>query len=328
MHSSSLLLSFATLFMMVLLIDAATLTTPQLSAENVNYMSSGMISPKYFTTTTPTLLENCRKYLYKLLRLVSNVNGSESLDPNEEFVPEYLRQYMRFWYEDYWISCVFDPIYFAHIMYHGFLPIACQEAGAVYALPKLHIERCVLDPKILHIPKSVRKKAKYYTLTFNKAFDSVVKGCHDQHGEDWLYPDVVRVFRALLSGILVFENQVRVISVELWKGDQLVAGELGYVSGAVYTSLTGFVSPEASGAGTVQLYALGSYLHARGFQLWDLGMSMDYKLKMGARDIPRVEFLKKIHALRSSKVSFRNDKINAKNIMDQHILATNTTQNK
>ncbi|OQS01436.1 hypothetical protein ACHHYP_00740 [Achlya hypogyna] len=245
---------------------------------------------------------------------------ARSLTPDEEFVPERLRPYMHHSHEDFWVSRCFQPEFLALIMHEGFLPIATEHARTVYLLPKLHIERCILEPRTFHVPKNVRKKAKPYTLKFNTDFDGVVRGCHDQHGIAWLYPEVVKGFRGLLPGIQLSANdEVRLHSVELWKDDRLVAGELGYTNGAMYTSLTGFVRSDASGAGTVQLHALGCYLHVQGFQLWDLGMSMEYKLNMGAIDVPRTTFVAMVHDLRSVPVAFAQDDVNAKTIIDIHL---------
>ena len=36
---------------------------------------------------------------------------------------------------------------------------------------------------------------------------------------------------------------------------------------------------------------LGVHLHACGMQYWDLGMSMDYKISMGAYEVARQRFL-------------------------------------
>lgn len=70
---------------------------------------------------------------------------------------------------------------------------------------------------------------------------------------------------------------------------RLVAGELGYTVGTMYTSLTGFSS--ADGAGTVQLAATGRVLQAAGFDAWDLGMDMAYKRRMGAARVARRPFV-------------------------------------
>ncbi|OQS02719.1 hypothetical protein THRCLA_04935 [Thraustotheca clavata] len=201
-------------------------------------------------------------------------------------------------------------------MYEGFLPIATKQHRTVYLLPKLHLERCVLTPKTLHIPKSIRKKAKHYTLTFNTAYNDVVKGCHAQHGVAWLYPEVVEGFRGLLPGLWLSSTEcIRLYSIELWKDGVLVAGELGYTNGKMFTSLTGFVHPDASGAGTMQLYALGSYLNVNGFHLWDLGMSMDYKLRIGGYDIPRKQFVSHVHQLRSQTIPFPESALNLMSVM-------------
>lgn len=58
-------------------------------------------------------------------------------------------------------------------------------------------------------------------------------------------------------------------TIEVWDGDDLVAGEVGISVGQIYMSLTGFC--HQSGAGTVQLQALGRLLGQLGFKLWDLG---------------------------------------------------------
>eukprot|EP00808_Paulinella_micropora_P009173 g34940.t1 len=69
----------------------------------------------------------------------------------------------------------------------------------------------------------------------------------------------------------------------------LVAGELGYMHGSVYTSLTG--ARKVDGSGTVQLMALVKAMKKTGVKLWDLGMSMSYKEDLGATSVPRAEFL-------------------------------------
>ena len=74
---------------------------------------------------------------------------------------------------------------------------------------------------------------------------------------------------------------------------RLVAGELGYAVGKVYTSLTGFYSN--GGEGSVQLCALGRMLSQCGFAMWDLGMGgsgMKYKTELGAHMLKREDFLK------------------------------------
>lgn len=79
---------------------------------------------------------------------------------------------------------------------------------------------------------------------------------------------------------------------------RLVAGELGYTVGSSYTSLSGFRLSDANGAGTVQCCAVAKLLLRCGFQMWDLGMGMTYKYELGAKDVPRSEFLSHLSRMR------------------------------
>ncbi|PHJ24413.1 leucyl phenylalanyl-trna protein transferase [Cystoisospora suis] len=79
-----------------------------------------------------------------------------------------------------------------------------------------------------------------------------------------------------------------------WK---LCAGEIGVRIGGVYTSLTGF--SEVNEAGNIQMACLGILLKRTGVHLWDLGMEMDYKMRIGAEMTPRTSFLRAFRKARS-----------------------------
>ncbi|RLN90889.1 hypothetical protein BBJ28_00000333 [Nothophytophthora sp. Chile5] len=222
-----------------------------------------------------------------------------------EYVPEHLRQFVFHSQDDFYVSRFFDPLLLSHLMFEGFLPIASEFQGRCFLLPKLHRQRCVLQLQAApqHVPKSVRKRGSKYTLVLNRDFDAVVQGCHEKHGIPWLYPPIVAGFRVLFeagdAGVELFPGRkVRFFTVELYDTatDTLAAGELGYTIGSVYTSLTGF--SRASGAGTVQLHALSKLLYLSGMKLWDLGMSMAYKMSLGAQDLDRDDFLEELYKWR------------------------------
>lgn len=81
---------------------------------------------------------------------------------------------------------------------------------------------------------------------------------------------------------------------------KLAGGELGYAFGKIYTSLTGFAAEDS--AGSVQLAALGTLLWSLGFDMWDMGMSLDYKAKLGAHEMERDDFVNKVKELRVQNV--------------------------
>ena len=94
-------------------------------------------------------------------------------------------------------------------------------------------------------------------------------------------------------------------SIELWDKEtgNLVAGEIGYAIGGVYTSLSGFRKPGTKSAGTIQCCCVAALLRRSGFVIWDLGMGMEYKYKLGAKDVPRKEFLQRLRSVRGMQVT-------------------------
>jgi Leu/Phe-tRNA-protein transferase len=94
-------------------------------------------------------------------------------------LPQYLSHLVRHYHDDFYISRSFETQLIVQLMAEGFLPIATRG----YLLPKLHIERCILqlNPQSkLHISRSTRKKSKSFLLSVNECFDAVVAGCHRQ----------------------------------------------------------------------------------------------------------------------------------------------------
>jgi hypothetical protein len=76
----------------------------------------------------------------------------------------------------------------------------------------------------------------------------------------------------------------------------IVAGEIGYIIGKTYTSLSGFSSKQKkhNNYGTAQLVLLAQYLQEQGFSFWNLGQPyMDYKLALGAKVYERKTFLER-----------------------------------
>jgi len=199
------------------------------------------------------------------------------------------------------------PQLIALLIWHGFLPMALM--GNL--LPKIHKARCVMPPREVHVGRRLPRKAKGYRLTIDTAWDLVVDNIQrltftNQPGDCWLTDDLARAYLAVGSVDAQWRRGgVAFHSVELWhtKSGELVAGEIGYTCGSVYSSCTGFTRKEQfPGAGTVQLAALGCWLERCGFALWDLGMGMDYKFELGGKLVPRAEWALHVRNLRSVEV--------------------------
>jgi hypothetical protein len=84
--------------------------------------------------------------------------------------------------------------------------------------------------------------------------------------------------------------------------ESLLAGEIGFSVGKVYTSLSGWTQQRTRERhGKSQLVLLGLWLKKRGYELWSLGHCyspmMEYKRQLGHRIWPREDFraLLKLH---------------------------------
>ncbi|GBE60768.1 hypothetical protein BOVATA_022610 [Babesia ovata] len=195
----------------------------------------------------------------------------------------------------------------------GFISIAISVDDLKYTkrllVPKMHTERCYLRPTGILMTRHAKRLAKRLRITMDTAFHKVIDGIVQQHGANWMYPEVRTEFNRMHYQRHRFERlKTRLHSVEVWHGGELVAGEIGFSAGAVYTSLTGFHRMASSG--TFQMYALAAILHfsgtlhpgrpsqRAGIEMWDLGMEIPYKSGLGATTMPRINFIEEFNRLK------------------------------
>eukprot|EP00730_Choanoeca_flexa_P013044 TRINITY_DN4911_c0_g1_i1.p1 TRINITY_DN4911_c0_g1~~TRINITY_DN4911_c0_g1_i1.p1 ORF type:complete len:304 (+),score=39.97 TRINITY_DN4911_c0_g1_i1:85-996(+) len=249
-----------------------------------------------------------------LLRRCSYLGYRPFLHPGMD-LDEVVDDLMDFEDDFCWASTQ-HPEFYARLIKAGFLCIGTNIGQGEHAfMPKLHIERSLIrNLDELKVSKGTRKKAKRYNMTIDACFDQVADECIAQHGYNWL---------GMVKGSLKQLHEqsrhgVSVHSVEIWREDRLVAGEIGSKVGAVYTSMTGFKTE--SGSGSIQLAALGRFLKLQGFGIWDLGMGMAYKREMGATDVPRPEYIALLRSHRDkADVEFRmREPMVCRSIIDDH----------
>eukprot|EP00922_Rhytidocystis_sp_ex-Travisia-forbesii_P069210 GHVS01103261.1.p1 GENE.GHVS01103261.1~~GHVS01103261.1.p1 ORF type:complete len:395 (+),score=47.24 GHVS01103261.1:180-1364(+) len=208
--------------------------------------------------------------------------------------------------DDFTWSPVITAEFYSSLLHAGFIPLATTVDTADQArphvrktryilLPKLHVDRCVMDLDKVHVSKKTKKRSKGFTVTIDTASSEVVDACVRQHAENWLVPPLQSEFRRMFDKHFSVDG-VKLHSFEIWKDGKLAAGEIGSTVGSCYCSLTGFYDVDS--AGTIQLCVLGSLLRQLGFTMWDLGMSMDYKLSLGATVIPRATFVQRFRKAR------------------------------
>ena len=161
--------------------------------------------------------------------------------------------------------------------------------------------RAVLEFGDLRAPRRLAQKIRQqrFRITFDQAFDQVIAACAEQprRGETtWISPVLESAYKKL-------HRAGDAHSVEAWAEDgRLVGGVYGVASGAAFAGESMFhTEPDAS---KVALHALVVRLKEQGFLLFDVQVLNPFTSQMGAREIPRREFLERLREARQSAPSF------------------------
>ncbi len=252
-------------------------------------------------------------------------------------------------FRDYYLSNDWSPQMYTFQAIRGFIAVGYKETIDVerdhsleFLLPQIQKSYCVLDWDIMNsicrrsLFKQIRKKVSSFSIRINHNFDLTLSKILDYHGEKgWLCPSYISVCKTLFRmGTLhipyynLIDNEFvekytttfRMCSIELYSPDcQLVAGEIGYATGSVFTSLTGFCKREKGrSVGKIQIISLALLLQRYGFKYLNLGHppsqscpSMQYKAEIGGREISRKSFLQKWYDALQNQVANHNDFFNA-----------------
>lgn len=153
--------------------------------------------------------------------------------------------------------------------------------------------RMVLHCEDLKVSRSLGKSVrnKGYEVRVDTAFSQTVSHCSGpRRGEagTWLGPQMRRAYLALHRAGYAH-------SFETWRGDDLVGGLYGVAIGRMFYGESMF--SRATDASKVALVKLVSFLKAKGFPMIDCQMRTPLLESLGAREIPRRAFLRKLAAL-------------------------------
>jgi len=197
-------------------------------------------------------------------------------------------------HRNYYWSDDFSPYYYVAQAKAGFIAVTEVHEGRELLFPEIQYSYALLDFKDLHIGKKVKKllKEKELELEISEELDVVYEKLKKHHKRSWFTKQYLEILK---EASICCEN-FNVISVIIYDEDEPVAGEIGYIIGRVYTSLSGFSSKEKcyQNYGTAQLVLLSRYLERKGFAFLNLGQPyMDYKIALGAKVYERHTFLER-----------------------------------
>jgi leucyl/phenylalanyl-tRNA--protein transferase len=156
------------------------------------------------------------------------------------------------------------------------------------------------DPRMVFATDQVRLSSKFrrtlrklpWTVCADTAFDRVIAACAQmpRPGQDgtWITSDMLAAYRNL-------HRLGHAHSVEVFDGEALVGGIYGVAIGRMFFGESMFSGE--SGGSKVALAALARQLAAWGWPLIDAQVANPHLQFMGARSLPRPEFLARVAAL-------------------------------
>jgi leucyl/phenylalanyl-tRNA--protein transferase len=165
---------------------------------------------------------------------------------------------------------------------NGIFPWFSDDSPILWYSPH---QRFVLFPDQIKISKSMQQllRSKKFEITFNTAFDKVIKACADTKRADqdgtWITNEMQEAY-----GTLHHEGIVH--SIEVWENNELVGGLYGVAVGKVFCGESMF--SKKSNASKCALIWL---CQNSNFEIIDCQIHSDHLEKLGAKMISREEFM-------------------------------------
>jgi leucyl/phenylalanyl-tRNA---protein transferase len=160
--------------------------------------------------------------------------------------------------------------------------------------------RAIIPLDDVHVSRSLRKSMRRGKLrvSFDQAFRAVMEGCarpRPGREETWISPQFITAYCRL-------HELGHAHSVEVWEGEELSGGLYGVSIGGFFAGESMF--SDARDASKVALVSMAERLAGSGFVLFDVQLMTPHLESMGAVEIPRDEYLRRLAAATQLSVSF------------------------
>jgi leucyl/phenylalanyl-tRNA--protein transferase len=156
--------------------------------------------------------------------------------------------------------------------------------------------RGIIPLDAFHVSRRLARtiRAGSFNVTINRDFAAVIRGCSVRAQGSWITPDMIAAYERL-------HEMGHAHSVEAWH-DGLAGGVYGISLGGFFSAESMFhLQSDASG---VALATLVDRLRTRGFALLDVQMVTEHTTKLGAVEIPRQDYLRRLRVAVGMDVTF------------------------
>jgi leucyl/phenylalanyl-tRNA--protein transferase len=179
---------------------------------------------------------------------------------------------------------------------NGIFPWPINEHILPWCCPE---KRGILEFSDLHVSRSLARAQRTTTLRFtiDQAFGEVITSCatveRKSESGTWITPQMIRAYYE-------FHKEGHTHSAEVWEGTKLVGGVYGVDGCGSFSGESMFtLRPNAS---KLALLFLIDHLKSRGLDWMDIQMLTPHMEAMGARAIPRDEFLERLALTQKRKL--------------------------
>jgi leucyl/phenylalanyl-tRNA--protein transferase len=151
--------------------------------------------------------------------------------------------------------------------------------------------RLVLYPEEIRVSKTLKKiiKKNVFHVTMDSAFVKVINQCAkirlQNNQGTWIVKEMINAYCKLHESGFAH-------SVEAWYQGELAGGLYGVSLGKCFFGESMFT--RVNNASNVALVKLVEYLNALSFDMIDCQLTTEHLLRFGAKEIPRVSFLKQL----------------------------------
>jgi leucyl/phenylalanyl-tRNA--protein transferase len=148
--------------------------------------------------------------------------------------------------------------------------------------------RAIIELNGLHVSHRLARtiRSEKFQVTINQAFGAVVRGCGERRTEGtWITPEMVAAYER-------FHELGHAHSIEAWHGDELGGGLYGVAVGGLFAGESMFT--RTRDASKVCLAWVVQRLKERGFTLFDVQLLTPHTSRMGAIEIPRLDYLRRL----------------------------------
>lgn len=153
--------------------------------------------------------------------------------------------------------------------------------------------RLILPTDAVHVSRSLARRLarRDYRVTLDTAFGAVMRACAEPRADDhgtWITAEMLTAYEALHTHGFAH-------SLEVWQGDVLVGGIYGVAVGTGFFGESMFSRvPDGS---KIAIVWLAAQLARWGVPFIDCQVRSDHLVRMGAIEVPRREFLRRLPPL-------------------------------